>query len=69
MAFEGFWHHPSITVTRRVLGHIATVSIGVIMIVLGFGLSLTMILLPVGIVVELVGVAVLAKGCRSYGSP
>jgi len=49
----------------RVVGlleHTAAVVIGLVMMVVGLGLSVTMIMLPVGIVIGLLGVAVLMGG-------
>jgi hypothetical protein len=47
---------------ESVLGHIAAVIIGFVMMVVGLGLGVTMIMLPVGIVVGLIGVAVFVAG-------
>jgi hypothetical protein len=47
---------------ENVLGHIAAVVIGFVMMVVGLGLGVTMIMLPVGIVVGLLGVAIFLGG-------
>ena len=59
-------HAPAV---RRMFGgvlglfeHAAAVVIGLIMMIVGLGLGVTMIMLPVGIVIGLVGVAVLIGG-------
>jgi hypothetical protein len=51
-----------ISAIESVLGHIAAVIIGFVMMVVGLGLGVTMIMLPVGIVVGLIGVAVFVAG-------
>jgi hypothetical protein len=59
----------STTTTRAVLGgvatfleHAASVVVGLVLIVIGLGLGVTMIMLPVGVVVALVGVAMVVGG-------
>jgi len=50
---------------RGVLGffeHAAVVVVGFILMILGLGLGVTMIMLPVGVVVGLVGVAMVVAG-------
>jgi hypothetical protein len=44
------------------LEHAATVFIGLVMIVVGLGLGVTMIMLPVGVVVGLLGVLLVVGG-------
>jgi hypothetical protein len=46
----------------RLLEHAATVVIGLVMIVVGLGLGVTMIMLPVGVVVGLLGVLLVIGG-------
>jgi hypothetical protein len=48
------------------LGHVAAVIIGFVMMVVGLGLGVTMIMLPVGIVVGLIGVAVFVAGLFAH---
>lgn len=57
------------TMTRTVLGgvaaffeHAAAVVVGLVLIVIGLGLGVTMIMLPVGIVVGLFGVLMVVGG-------
>jgi len=45
-----------------VLGHIAAVIIGFVMMVVGLGLGVTMIMLPVGLVIGLAGLAMFVGG-------
>jgi hypothetical protein len=50
---------------RGVLGffeHALTIVVGLVLMVLGLGLGVTMIMLPVGIVVGLIGVAMVVGG-------
>lgn len=46
----------------RMLEHTAFVVLGLIMMIVGLGLGVTMIMLPVGIVVGLLGVAMFVGG-------
>lgn len=46
----------------RFVEHAAAVVIGLVMMIVGLGLGVTMIMLPVGIVIGLLGVAVLVAG-------
>jgi hypothetical protein len=57
-----WWHRPWIRATENVLGHIAAVIIGLVMMVAGLGLGVTMIMLPVGLVIGLIGVAMVVGG-------
>jgi archaellum biogenesis protein FlaJ (TadC family) len=57
-----WWHRPWIKATESVLGHIAAVIIGFIMMVIGLGLGVTIIMLPVGLVIGLAGVAMFIGG-------
>ena len=47
---------------EQILGHVAAVVIGFILMVVGLGLGVTMIMLPVGLVVGLVGVGLFVWG-------
>jgi hypothetical protein len=46
----------------RFLEHTAAVVVGLIMMIVGLGLGVTMIMLPAGIVIGLLGTAVLVGG-------
>jgi hypothetical protein len=46
----------------RFLEHAAAVVIGFVLMVVGLGLGVTMIMLPVGIVIGLIGVAIFVGG-------
>jgi len=62
-AHANVWYRkPAIRTIEDVLGHIAAVIIGFVMMVVGLGLGVTMIMLPVGIVIGLLGVGLLVAG-------
>jgi hypothetical protein len=56
-----------VTAVEDVLGHVAAIIIGFILMVIGLGLGVTMVMLPVGLVVGLVGVALFISGWVSWG--
>jgi hypothetical protein len=47
---------------RRLLEHAAAVVIGLIMMIVGLGLGVTMIMLPAGITIGLLGLAIFVGG-------
>ena len=51
---------------ETILGHVAAIVVGFIMMVVGLGLGVTMIMLPVGLVVGLIGVALFISGWVSW---
>ena len=55
-------HHRWVGVTENVLGHVAAIIIGFVMMVVGLALGVTMIMLPVGLVVGLIGATVFIGG-------
>ena len=57
-----WWHRPWVTATEGALWHVAAVVVGFVMMVVGLGLGVTMVMLPVGIVVGLLGVAIFVAG-------
>jgi hypothetical protein len=57
-----WWQRPWVKTTESVLGHIAAVVIGFVLMVIGLALGVTVIMLPVGIVVGLLGVAIFVGG-------
>jgi len=59
---HAFLHHPWIRTAENVLGHIAAVVIGFILMVVGLALGVTMIMLPAGIVIGLIGAAMFVGG-------
>jgi hypothetical protein len=55
-------HQPWVTAIEGALAHIAAVIIGIVLMVVGLGMGVTMVLLPVGIVLGLLGTAILVGG-------
>ena len=60
--------HPWLHATENVAGHVAAVIIGFAMMVIGLGPGVTMIMLPVGLVVGLAGVALFISGIFGHFS-
>jgi hypothetical protein len=54
--------HPWVRATENVLGHIAAIIVGFVMMVVGLGLGVTLVMLPVGLVVGLLGAAIFVGG-------
>ena len=63
---RAWWERRWIRTTESVLGHIAALVVGFVMMVIGLALGVTMIMLPVGIVVGLLGVALFISGWLSW---
>jgi hypothetical protein len=59
-------NRPWVKTTESVFGHLAAVVLGVVMMIVGLGLGVTMIMLPVGVVVGLVGVALVVVGLFAH---
>ena len=57
-----FWDRTWVKTTEYFLGHVAAVIIGFLMMVVGLALGVTMIMLPVGVVVGLLGAAIFVGG-------
>ena len=51
---------------ERILGHVAAVVLGFVLMVVGLGLGVTMVMLPVGLVVGLLGVVVFVWGLLGH---
>ena len=49
-------------VARRAVGRFAAVTIGLVMMMVGLGMTATIVLLPAGVVIGLLGVAVFVGG-------
>ena len=62
MARAQLWDRPWVRTTESILGHVAAIIIGFVMMVVGLGLGVTMIMLPAGIVIGLLGAAILVGG-------
>jgi len=58
----GWWHRPWVLATESAVAHLAAIMLGFTMMVAGLGLSVTMIMLPVGLVVGLLGLAIFIGG-------
>lgn len=61
----------AVEVSESILGHIAAVIVGFILMVVGLGLGVTMIMLPVGFVVGIIGLLLFIWGLleRSKAKP
>ncbi len=63
MAHAAAWTRRRLVgVTENLLGHLAALVVGFVMMVVGLALGVTMIMLPVGLVVGLIGVTVFLGG-------
>ena len=60
------WDAGWLRTTEAVLGHIAAVIVGFVMMVVGLGLGVTMIMLPAGIVIGLIGAAIFVGGLFAH---
>jgi hypothetical protein len=59
---NAWWHGTWVTTAESVLGHAAAVVVGFVMMVVGLGLGVTLIMLPVGLVIGLLGAAIFIGG-------
>jgi hypothetical protein len=67
MTHTGTWRdHQWVRTTGGIVGHAAAIVIGFVMMVIGLGLGVTLIMLPVGIVVGLIGVAMFVGGLFAH---
>jgi hypothetical protein len=57
-----FGFHHFMSGVARFLEHATAVVLGLVMMIVGLGLGVTMIMLPVGLVIGLLGVAVFVGG-------
>ena len=57
-----WWHRSWVRATESVVGHIAALIVGFVMMIVGLGLGVTMVMLPVGLVIGLLGVAIFIGG-------
>ena len=51
---------------QLILGHVVAVVVGFVLMVFGLGLGVTMVMLPVGLVVGLIGVGVFVWGLLGH---
>jgi hypothetical protein len=64
-----WWHRPWVRATESVLGHIAAIVIGFVMMIVGLALGVTMIMLPFGVVIGLAGAAIFVGGLFARIAP
>lgn len=62
MAEQVAWLRHALAPFGRFLEHTAAVVVGFVLIIVGLAMGVTMVLLPVGVVVGLLGVAILVAG-------
>ena len=62
MTAHAWWQAPWVRATEAAIGHITAIVVGFILMIVGLGLGVTMIMLPVGVVVGLIGVAMFVSG-------
>ncbi|HUK36409.1 MAG TPA: hypothetical protein VLV86_20975 [Vicinamibacterales bacterium] len=60
------WHRPWVNAIESVLGHVAATVIGFVLMVIGLGLSVTMVMLPIGVAIGLTGVALFVGGLFAH---
>ena len=65
---QPWWRRGWVRTTESVISHVAAIIIGFGMMVVGLALGVTMIMLPVGLVVGLAGVALFISGWLSWSS-
>jgi hypothetical protein len=58
-----------LTMGGHFLGHVAAVVLGFVMIIVGLAMGVTMVLLPAGIVIGLLGVALVVAGVFARITP
>ena len=61
-----WWHRRWVLVAESFLGHAAAVIVGFALMVVGLALGVTMIMLPAGIVIGLLGVAIFVGGLFAH---
>jgi hypothetical protein len=59
---DTWWQSRWVRGIESILGHALAIIVGFVMMVVGLGLGVTMIMLPVGVVVGLLGAAILVAG-------
>ena len=60
------WWREWVGTVETIIGHVAAIVVGFIMMVVGLGLGVTMIMLPAGLVIGLIGVALFISGWVSW---
>ncbi len=54
--------------TESIIGHAAAIVLGLVMMIIGLGLGVTMIMLPVGVVIGLLGAGLFVTGIFGHFS-
>jgi len=58
-----------LTMTGHFLGHVTAVVLGFVLIIVGMAMGVTMVLLPAGVVIGLIGVALVVGGVFGRVTP
>ena len=58
-----------LTMTGHFFGHVAAVVLGFVLIIVGMAMGVTMVLLPAGVVIGLLGVALVVGGVFARITP
>ena len=58
-----------LTMTGHFLGHVTAVVLGFVLIIVGMAMGVTMVLLPAGVVIGLLGVALVVGGVFARITP
>jgi hypothetical protein len=66
MTHTALWHRPWVRAVESVAAHVVAIVVGFAMMILGLGLGVTMIMLPVGLVVGLTGAAIFVGGLFAH---
>ena len=64
-----WWLRHWMAAAENVVAHLAAIAVGFAMMVLGLGLGVTMIMLPVGLVIGLAGAAIFVGGIFARVTP
>lgn len=63
---QSVWNYRWFRAVETFAGHLAAVVVGFIMMVVGLGLGVTMIMLPAGLVIGLLGAAIFVGGLFAH---
>jgi hypothetical protein len=58
-----------LAIAGHLLGHVVAVALGFVLMIVGLAMGVTMVLLPVGIVIGLLGVAMVVSGLFARITP
>jgi hypothetical protein len=65
---HGPHHHELLEEGKQFLGHAAAIGVGFVLMVAGLGMGVTMVLLPIGFPVGLIGVLMFVWGLFGYAA-